>query len=113
MAQEFLELAAQYDKDRKVVEDGSDPAFVGSYGVSISLRSLMFFGLTVITSAGLSKPRFLPREHASADRTHPYRWINGTTGRRSDVAHHYLYPHRNNSNLQIVSGHYVKHVIFE
>ncbi|KAG1842335.1 GMC oxidoreductase-domain-containing protein [Suillus subluteus] len=40
------------------------------------------------------------------------RYIDGTTGRRSDVAHHYVYNQAHNANLQIWVGKRVKRVIF-
>ena len=42
-----------------------------------------------------------------------FRWINGDTGRRSDAAHHSLYPHVTNPNLDIITGCSVRRVIFE
>ncbi|KAG1761216.1 GMC oxidoreductase-domain-containing protein [Suillus occidentalis] len=41
------------------------------------------------------------------------RYINGTTGTRSDAAHHYVYNQAHNPNLQIWAGKRVKRVIFE
>ncbi|KAG1768033.1 GMC oxidoreductase-domain-containing protein [Suillus placidus] len=41
------------------------------------------------------------------------RYISGTTGRRSDVAHHYIYNQAHNPNLQLWVGKLVKRVIFE
>lgn len=41
------------------------------------------------------------------------RWIDGETGKRSDVAHHYLYNQTKTSNLEILPGSLVKRVIFE
>ncbi|KAG0708307.1 GMC oxidoreductase-domain-containing protein [Suillus ampliporus] len=44
----------------------------------------------------------------------PWRkYIDGTTGRRSDAAHHYVYNQAHNPNLQIWDGKRVKRVIFE
>ncbi|KAG1884896.1 GMC oxidoreductase-domain-containing protein [Suillus subluteus] len=41
------------------------------------------------------------------------RYIDGTTGRRSDAAHHYVYNQAHNANLQIWVGKRVKRVIFQ
>ncbi|EKM51208.1 uncharacterized protein PHACADRAFT_213078 [Phanerochaete carnosa HHB-10118-sp] len=41
------------------------------------------------------------------------KWIDGMTGKRSDVAHHYLYNHTNTTGLEILTGSLVKRVIFE
>lgn len=41
------------------------------------------------------------------------KWIDSKTGKRSDVAHHYLYTQQGNPNLTIASGVLVKRVIFE
>ncbi|KAG2367142.1 GMC oxidoreductase-domain-containing protein [Suillus spraguei] len=41
------------------------------------------------------------------------KYISATTGRRSDVAHHYVYNQAHNPNLQIWVGKLVKRVIFE
>ncbi|KAJ8597332.1 alcohol oxidase, partial [Rhizopogon salebrosus TDB-379] len=41
------------------------------------------------------------------------RYIDGTTGRRSDAAHHYVYNQAHNPNLQLWAGKRVKRVIFE
>ncbi|KAG1865880.1 GMC oxidoreductase-domain-containing protein [Suillus subalutaceus] len=41
------------------------------------------------------------------------RYIDGTTGRRSDAAHHYVYNQAHNSNLQVWDGKLVKRIIFK
>ncbi|KAG2090360.1 GMC oxidoreductase-domain-containing protein [Suillus discolor] len=41
------------------------------------------------------------------------RYIDGTTGRRSDAAHHYIYNQAHNTNLQVWDGKRVKRIIFE
>ncbi|KAG2028709.1 GMC oxidoreductase-domain-containing protein, partial [Suillus americanus] len=41
------------------------------------------------------------------------RYIDGTTGRRSDAAHHYVYNQAHNANLHIWVGKRVKRVIFQ
>ncbi|KAG1750335.1 GMC oxidoreductase-domain-containing protein [Suillus paluster] len=41
------------------------------------------------------------------------KYIDGTTGRRSDAAHHYIYNQAHNTNLQLWVGKRVKRVIFE
>ncbi|KAG1849320.1 GMC oxidoreductase-domain-containing protein [Suillus tomentosus] len=44
----------------------------------------------------------------------PWRkYIDGTTGRRSDAAHHYVYNQAHNPNLQVWDGKRVKRIIFE
>lgn len=35
------------------------------------------------------------------------------TGTRSDVPHHYIYPHSANTNLSILTGYHVKRVMFK
>ncbi|KAG1846420.1 hypothetical protein DFJ58DRAFT_892952 [Suillus subalutaceus] len=41
------------------------------------------------------------------------KYIDGTTGKRSDAAHHYIYNQAHNQNLQVWDGKYVKRIIFE
>jgi len=41
------------------------------------------------------------------------RYIDGTSGKRSDAAHHYVYNQAHNQNLQLWVGKRVKRVIFE
>ncbi|KAG2128374.1 GMC oxidoreductase-domain-containing protein [Suillus bovinus] len=41
------------------------------------------------------------------------KYINGTTGRRSDAAHHYVYNQAHNQNLQLWVSKLVKRIIFE
>ncbi|KAG1812577.1 GMC oxidoreductase-domain-containing protein [Suillus subaureus] len=41
------------------------------------------------------------------------KYIDGTTGRRSDAAHHYIYNQAHNRNLQVWDGKRVKRIIFE
>jgi alcohol oxidase len=41
------------------------------------------------------------------------RYISGSTGRRSDVAHHYVYNQAHNTNLQLWVDKLVKHIMFE
>ncbi|KAG1874709.1 GMC oxidoreductase-domain-containing protein [Suillus subalutaceus] len=41
------------------------------------------------------------------------RYIDGTTGRRSDAAHHYIYNQAHNPNLHVWDGKRVKRIIFE
>ncbi|KAG1846418.1 GMC oxidoreductase-domain-containing protein [Suillus subalutaceus] len=44
----------------------------------------------------------------------PWRkYIDGTTGKRSDAAHHYVYNQTHNPNLQVWDGKRVKRIIFE
>ncbi|KAG2031294.1 GMC oxidoreductase-domain-containing protein [Suillus americanus] len=45
--------------------------------------------------------------------TYSKRYIDGTTGRRSDAAHHYVYNQAQNPNLHIWDGKRVKRIIFE
>lgn len=40
------------------------------------------------------------------------RWIDGKTGKRSDVPHHFIY-NKDHKNITLLSGHLVKRVIFE
>ncbi|KAG2357738.1 GMC oxidoreductase-domain-containing protein [Suillus spraguei] len=42
-----------------------------------------------------------------------FKYIDGTTGTRSDAAHHYVYNQAHNPNLKIWAGKRVKRVIFE
>ncbi|KAG0694895.1 GMC oxidoreductase-domain-containing protein [Suillus ampliporus] len=42
-----------------------------------------------------------------------FKYIDGSTGTRSDAAHHYVYNQAHNPNLQILVGKRVKRVIFE
>ncbi|THH14622.1 hypothetical protein EUX98_g9586 [Antrodiella citrinella] len=41
------------------------------------------------------------------------KWIDGKSGHRSDTAHNYVYTQAHNKNLVILTGHFVKRVIFE
>ncbi|KAI0776758.1 alcohol oxidase-like protein [Trametes elegans] len=41
------------------------------------------------------------------------KWIDATTGKRSDVPHNYIFNHAFNDNLEILTGYDVKKVIFE
>ncbi|KAJ7096512.1 glucose-methanol-choline oxidoreductase, partial [Mycena belliarum] len=41
------------------------------------------------------------------------KWIDAETGKRSDVAHHFIYNQAHNANLKVVHGSRVKRVIFE
>ncbi|KAK7471925.1 hypothetical protein VKT23_000027 [Stygiomarasmius scandens] len=41
------------------------------------------------------------------------KWIDGDTGRRSDVPHHFIYNQEHNKNLVIFTGQKVKRIIFE
>ncbi|KAH7926098.1 alcohol oxidase [Leucogyrophana mollusca] len=40
------------------------------------------------------------------------KWIDGETGRRSDVPHHFIY-NKNHENLEVIDGKRIKRVIFE
>lgn len=40
------------------------------------------------------------------------RWIDGKTGKRSDVPHHFIY-NRDHKNITLLTGQLVKRVIFE
>ncbi|KAG1777025.1 GMC oxidoreductase-domain-containing protein [Suillus placidus] len=42
-----------------------------------------------------------------------HKYIDGTTGRRSDAAHHYVYNQAHNQNLHVWDGKRVKRIIFE
>lgn len=41
------------------------------------------------------------------------KWIDGETGKRSDVAHHYIYNNMKNTGLEILTGTLVRRVLFE
>lgn len=41
------------------------------------------------------------------------KWVDAKTGKRSDVAHHYLYSQADNKNLHIIPESKVKRVVFE
>ncbi|KAG2132294.1 GMC oxidoreductase-domain-containing protein [Suillus bovinus] len=45
--------------------------------------------------------------------SHDKRYIDGSTGRRSDAAHHYIYNQAHNPNLHVWDGKRVKRIIFE
>ena len=56
---QFLDVAAAYDKTRKVVEDGSDPLCVGSYGVRhFDLLLIFVINRRALYSVGPSKGIF-------------------------------------------------------
>ncbi|EIM87118.1 alcohol oxidase [Stereum hirsutum FP-91666 SS1] len=41
------------------------------------------------------------------------KWIDGVSGKRSDVPHHFIYNQSDNPNLHIVTGVHVKRVLFD
>jgi hypothetical protein len=41
------------------------------------------------------------------------KWIDGETGKRSDVPHHFIYNQEDNKNLQVLDGRRVKRILFE
>ncbi|KAI0643099.1 alcohol oxidase-like protein [Trametes meyenii] len=84
VGQEFLNVAAQYDKRRGPTDDVNGLFDCNRYGVN----------------------RASPYSHYT-------RWIDNETGTRSDVPHNYIYPLLNsNTNLHIVTAHHVKKVLF-
>ncbi|THH28874.1 hypothetical protein EUX98_g5304 [Antrodiella citrinella] len=74
VAQNFLDVAAKYDKGRDTTDDPNDLFTVNVYA---------------------RWPK----------------WIDGQTGRRSDVPHHFLYTQQGNKNLHILTGSFVKRVV--
>lgn len=78
----------------------------------VSLTTLMVLPLESSTARG--KSELNARHFPQGRRTDLlFRWINGTTGRRSDVPHNFLYPHLDNKNLLVLTDHLVKRVLVE
>ncbi|KAF9466617.1 GMC oxidoreductase-domain-containing protein [Collybia nuda] len=76
IATEFLNIAAEYDKDRKHTDDVNDFSTCNAYGVCLLW------------------------------------YIDKTTGKRSDIPHHYIY-NQNHSSLTILDRRRVVRVVLE
>ncbi|KAI0759053.1 alcohol oxidase-like protein [Fomes fomentarius] len=97
VGQEFLEVGAKYDKSRGYTDDVNGLHEVNKYGVS------SLFGILSTRSSSR-------HAHPEVAEESP-RWIDPKTGTRSDIVHHYIY-NRDLPNVHILSGYYVKRVIF-
>ncbi|KAI0632946.1 alcohol oxidase-like protein [Trametes polyzona] len=91
VGQQFLDVAAAYDKTRGYTDDANALFECDKYGVS---RGHEFSTLTLLTAS-------------------PGIWIDAKTGHRSDIPHHYIYDRGLDGNLRILTGYSVKRVIFE
>ncbi|KAK7688538.1 hypothetical protein QCA50_008076 [Cerrena zonata] len=92
---DFLDVAAAYDKQRKFTDDPNGLYSCDAYG---RWPKYLF---NVISRSEVELMVYF------------YRWVDKETGKRSDTAHHFLYPHASNPNLDIVIGCLVKRVIFQ
>ncbi|KAH8102677.1 alcohol oxidase [Cristinia sonorae] len=63
------------------------------------------------------KDRGISLDSSDPDHVNTYgrwaKWINQKDGRRSDVAHAFIYPQTENRNLRVLTGHFVNRVIIE
>ncbi|KAJ3759602.1 GMC oxidoreductase-domain-containing protein [Lentinula raphanica] len=98
IGKEFLETAAQYDRDRKM-------------STSVDLNDFK-----KINVYGLSSPL-----HTNSELTLTGRYIDSQTGKRSDTAHHFLYnlhnfdlnPESSNHKVHVLTKRRVVRVIFQ
>ncbi|KAF8124724.1 hypothetical protein EV363DRAFT_1177677 [Boletus edulis] len=87
---QFLDVARTYDQARPVVDDINDFKTANAYSRPAK-RWKTFVTLPIIHQ----------------------RYVDPVTGKRSDAASRYLYPHSNNPNITILVGKRVKRVIIE
>ncbi|KAJ3537854.1 hypothetical protein NM688_g6610 [Phlebia brevispora] len=78
IGQDFLDVAAKFDKSRSIIEDPNGVYTSNAYGMFLIKRM--------------------------------QKWIDGKTGKRSDVAHNYIYNH---PSIEILTDSLVKRIIFE
>ncbi|KZT23454.1 GMC oxidoreductase [Neolentinus lepideus HHB14362 ss-1] len=85
IGEQFLQVAEKYDKARRMTEDIND-----------TTEKSLGYGRTGLTKSTRC------------------RWIDATTGHRSDVPHHFIYAKEaEHPNLEIRTGCLVKRIIFE
>lgn len=105
-------MAREYDPDRPQVDDNNDFATPNAYSVSVFIESIGGFTYTLFTLAGLPVSVQCGKTFTSSSST-KHRYVHPVTGRRSDAASRYLYPHAENPNLTILVGKRVKRIIIE
>ena len=113
IAEQFLAVSKVYDKERGQTDDFNDFHNVNVYAVRLpALRFNASFdkigSLAEMAKVLYSLPScfFCPTLNRS-------RYIDGESGRRSDVPHHYIYTQDHNINLTILDRQRVIRVIFE
>jgi alcohol oxidase len=107
---EFIQVGTTYHK-RQYADDTDDLETCNTYSVSYDVPSLTTITNLICLSHGGSE--FVHKQAFASVWLMYKRYIDGTTGRRSDAAHHYVYNQAHNQNLQVWDGKRVKRIIFE
>ena len=115
VGKDFLDVAAKFDKNRELTDDPNRIYTSNAYGVRFSdIRGNHIFTDSMIVVCSVCRSRLSILVGSNDGVLTDYaRWIDGETGKRSDVAHHYLYNHTKTTGLEILTGSLVKRVIFE
>ncbi|KAG1904333.1 uncharacterized protein F5891DRAFT_1207244 [Suillus fuscotomentosus] len=107
---EFIQVGTTYHK-RRYADDTDDLETCNTYSVSYHVPFLTATSNQIYLSRLRSESLY---SQAIANSWLIYKkYIDGTTGRRSDTAHHYVYNQTHNPNLHIWDGKRVKRIIFE
>ena len=114
IAEQFLAVSKVYDKERGQTDDFNDFHNVNVYAVRRfpPLRLNASFD-KIGPFAEMAKVLYLLPSCLSCLMVNRSRYIDGESGRRSDVPHHYIYTQDHNKNLTILDRQRVVRVIFE
>ena len=114
IAEQFLALSKVYDKERGQTDDFNDFHNINLYAVRrfLPLRLNASFD-KIGPFAEMAKVLYLLPSCLCCLMVNRSRYIDGESGRRSDVPHHYIYTQDHNKNLTILDRQRVIRVIFE
>lgn len=106
----MLEVAAAYDKSRKVDDNANDFKTLDVYAVCPLFCTHHKLNWWPFVRDGRSGSLDPDPDLLLADF-----WIRyiTTSGRRSDTAHHFIYNQEHNKNLHVITEHRVNRVLFE
>lgn len=108
---EFLAIAGQYDKTRGPTDDPNSFGDVNKYGVR--LTNIVLSQLVIAFLHHRNGRSTCDVKSGVDPLTCTKRFIDAKNGKRSDVAHHYIYNQEHCRNLVVKAGYIVKRVIFE
>jgi alcohol oxidase len=114
IAEQFLAVSKVYDRERGQTDDFNDFHNINLYAVRRFLPLCLNASFDKIGPfAEMAKVSYLLPSCLFCPMVNWSRYIDGESGRRSDIPHHYIYTQDHNQNLTILDRQRVIRVIFE
>lgn len=115
VGQQYLEVAAAYDKERGFITDSNDFTRSSCNGYTVCSGWIVSYCRRLKADSSHGPSSVSKASHGLE--LIPFftfcRYIDTDTGRRSDTAHHFIYNQAPNTNLQVMERCRVKRVIIK